>query len=170
MCFQGPGVICSMLIVYTLLSVRDYYYGIFTAFYRLRFTVLQVLIPTYSFRYCRRRLHYFIHHAIRLHYNWFTFYICCTVYLFQRPLVWLVCFTYRRLNNGRCPKPGSSLKLADSLHWKGSGHLHFKLLPCYTFLCRLLFHPRRLPKIHSALHDLLITCFGSLWFHYNYVI
>ena len=48
------------------ISVRDSYYRIFTAYYRLRYTLLQNLIPSYRFRHWRV-IHHFIYQAPRLH-------------------------------------------------------------------------------------------------------
>ena len=38
---------------YYVLSCSDLWYGILTAFYRLRYTVIRVLILSYRFRHCR---------------------------------------------------------------------------------------------------------------------
>ena len=47
-------------------SVWDLYFGIFTAFYRLRYTEPQDLMQFYRFRHCRV-IHYFIFRTTKLH-------------------------------------------------------------------------------------------------------
>ena len=46
----------------------DCYYDTFPAFYRLRYTVLQDLIPSSRFRYCRV-IHYFFYYTLQLQYK-----------------------------------------------------------------------------------------------------
>ena len=63
---QGKGQWENIQGVSIIWAVRDLYFRIVTALYRFRYTLLQVLIPSYRYRHCRV-IHYLIYCDKRLH-------------------------------------------------------------------------------------------------------